>query len=204
LPSALWNKTWSSIVRISMNERRKTMKFTTIILILLAGAACAPLQTAPQVIDSSTTLPPCSCPGGAIPNGQSQIGVNSGTPVICNCPAILLPPTISATDIGPTLPDSHATGITLDDNGRTFILHPGETFLLNLGTDIFDWTVDIDNQNVLARVKNILVIRGAQGIYEANNPGQAVLTAVGNPFCRNSVPACAAPSMLFKISVLVQ
>jgi hypothetical protein len=180
------------------------MKFSPIILILLAGAACIPLHVSPQVIDSSTTLPACPCPSGAIPTGQSQVGVNSGNPVICNCPAILLPPTISATDLGPTSPAIPATGITLDDNGKTFILHPGKTFLLNLGTDIFDWTVDIDNLNVLARVKNIMVIRGAQGIYEANHPGQAVLTAVGNPFCRNSEPACAAPSMLFKISVIVQ
>jgi hypothetical protein len=180
------------------------MKFSPIILILLAGAACIPLHAEPQVLDSSTTLPVCSCPGNAIPTVLSQVGVNGGTPIICNCPAILLPTTISATTIGPTSPAIPATGITLDDNGRTFILHPGESFLLNLGTDIFDWTVDIDNQNVLARVKNILVIRGAQGIYEANNPGKAVLTAVGNPFCRNSVPACAAPSMLFKINVIVQ
>jgi hypothetical protein len=187
-----------------MNERSKAMKFSSIILILLAGAACTPLHAAHQVIDSSTTLPQCPCPGGAIPTGQSQVGVNSGTPIICNCPAILLPPTISATAIGPASPAIPATGITLDDNGKTFMLHPGETFLLNLGMDIFDWTVEIDNQNVLARVKNVLVIRGAQGIYEANNPGQAVLTAVGNPFCLNSVPACAAPSMLFKISVIVQ
>jgi hypothetical protein len=83
-------------------------------------------------------------------------------------------------------------------------MHPGENFLLNLGADIFDWTVQIDNQNVLDRVKNIMVIRGAQGVYEATSPGQAALTAVGDPFCRKSTPACMAPSMLFKITVIVQ
>jgi len=209
-----------------MNERRKAMKFSPIILILIASAACAPQQTVPQVtqasfpivtasvvaietptpqvIGSSTTLPLCPCPSGAFLPGQSQDGVVSGTPVICNCPAILLPPTISATDDGPTTsPTIPANGITLDDIGKTFILHPGESFLLDLGTDIFNWTVDIDNQNVLARVKNVLVIRGAQGLYEAKDPGTAVLTAVGDPFCRNSVPACAAPSLLFKITVIV-
>jgi len=73
------------------------------------------------------------------------------------------------------------TGVTKTDNGKTFILHPGECFLLNLGTDVFDWSVNIDDQNVLAMVKGVMVIRGAQGIYQAADPGQAVLTAVGTP-----------------------
>ena len=195
-------------------------------MILLASAACAPQKTMPQVtkvgnpivnasvvaietptlqvIGSSTTLPLCPCPSGAFLPGQSQARVISGTPAICNCPAILLSPTISATDVGPTSSAIPANGITLDDNGKTLILHPGESFLLDLGTDIFYWTVDIDDQNVLARVKNVMVIRGAQGLYEAKDPGTAVLTAVGDPFCRISFPACAAPSMLFKITVIVQ
>jgi hypothetical protein len=77
-------------------------------------------------------------------------------------------------------------------------------FWIVSGTEVFDWTVDIDDQTVLSRVKNVMVIRGAQGIYEANSPGQAMLTAVGSPFYRNSVPACMEPSMLFKITVIVQ
>jgi hypothetical protein len=142
------------------------------------------------LIDPGTSLPLCPCPGG--------------TPVICNCPAGLIPPAISSTDIAPTSQAIQTNKITLDDNGKTITLHTGESFLLDLGTDRFNWTVDIDDQNVLSRLKNVMVIRGAQGIYETYDPGRAVLTAVGDPLCRDAVPACMAPSILFKIIVIVQ
>jgi hypothetical protein len=177
------------------------MKIPLILLILLLCAACSP--TSVQVIASGTSSPQCPCPSGAFPTGQPQGGLTVHPMVICNCPAILLPPTISNTDVGPTLPVM-PLNITLDDNGRTFIIHPGDSFLLDLGTDVFDWTVNIDDQNVLARLKNVMVIRGAQGIYEAKDTGQAILTATGDPLCRNSVPACAAPSMQFNITVIVE
>ncbi len=80
----------------------------------------------------------------------------------------------------------------------------GETFLLDLGMDVYDWRVEIDNQDVLSRVPNIMVIRGAQGIYKAHNPGTATLTAVGDPLCRKSTPACGMPSMIFHLTVIVQ
>jgi len=182
--------------------RRIEMKIPLFVLILLTGAACAP-AAAIKVIGPATSVPQCSCPGGAFPTGQPQGGLTVNPTVICNCPAILLPPTISATEVGSTS-QVMPSNITLDDNGKTFILHPGESFLLDLGTDVFDWTVAVDDQNVLARLKNVMVIRGAQGIYEAKDTGQAILTAVGDPLCRNSIPACAAPSMQFKITVIVQ
>jgi hypothetical protein len=104
-------------------------------------------------------------------------------PVICNCPAIIFPPTVSATEVESNSQTIPTNGITLTDNGKTFIAHPGESFLLNLGTDVYEWVVDIDNLNVLTRKKNVMVIRNSQGIYEANSLGQAVLTAIGNPLC---------------------
>ena len=178
------------------------MKIPLIVLILLTCAACAPTANI-QVIGSATSLPKCPCPSGAYPSAQPQGGLTVHPTVICNCPAILFPPTISATEVGPTL-QAMPSNITLDDNGKTFILHSGDSFLLDLGTDVFDWTVTVDDQNVIARLKNVMVIRGAQGIYEAKDSGQAILTATGDPLCRNSVPACAAPSMQFKITVIVQ
>ena len=65
------------------------------------------------------------------------------------------------------------------------------------------WNVEIDNDDVVSRVKNIAVIRGAQGVYEAKMPGSATLSAVGDLPCREDVPPCAAPTILFKIQINV-
>ncbi len=91
--------------------------------------------------------------------------------------------------------------ITLDDNGKTITLRVNETFLLQLGEG-YDWDITVDDQTVLSR-KNVLVIRGAQGIYEAHKPGRTTLTAVGDPPCRRAEPPCAAPSRLFRLDVVV-
>ncbi len=73
--------------------------------------------------------------------------------------------------------------ITLADNGKTITLNANETFLLNLGEG-YDWT--IDDQTIFSRVVNVLVVRGAQGLYVAHRP--ATLTAVGSPECLKSQP----------------
>ena len=90
--------------------------------------------------------------------------------------------------------------ITLADNGRTITLMDNETFLLKLGEG-YDWNITIDDQTIFSRVVNVLVVRGAQGIYVAHRP--ATLTAVGSPECLKSQPPCARPSILFKVFVVV-
>jgi hypothetical protein len=92
--------------------------------------------------------------------------------------------------------------ITLADDGKTFTLQVDETFLLNFGEG-YDWNISIDDQTIISREVNVMVIRGAQGIYKAHKPGRATLTAVGDPPCRQSVPPCAAPSRLFRLNVVV-
>ena len=199
------------------------MKLSLIALILLCVTACAPQPTIaplltqvpiPIVITSeppvtsvplsSASVTVCMCPTGIVTPSQSQGGGVGVPPIICNCPAILLSPPAVGTDDGSGPLDITTNEITMADNNKTFTMHPGDSFLLNLGMDTFDWTVDIDNENVLSSVKGVMVIRGAQGIYEANSLGQAQLTAIGNPLCQNSVPACEMPSILFRISVIVQ
>jgi hypothetical protein len=195
------------------------MKLSLVLLIIFMVAACAPQQTTQipnpivatsepastsSAIASSTSIAACVCPTGIVSPSQSQGEVNNFPPVICNCPAILITPEVEVTETESSPQNIPTSGITLADNGKTFILHPGEGFLLNLGIDTFDWAVDIDHQNVLSRVMNVMVPRGAQGIYQAVSLGQAVLTAVGDPLCRKSVPACGAPSILFRITVIVQ
>ena len=92
--------------------------------------------------------------------------------------------------------------ITLADNGKSITLHTGESFLLKLG-EMYNWDIQMDNQTVASRAMNIMVVRGAQGVYDAHNPGQAILTGTGDPLCRSSVPACMMPSILFKLNVTV-
>ncbi|HSB56378.1 MAG TPA: hypothetical protein VLD38_01020 [Nitrosopumilaceae archaeon] len=92
--------------------------------------------------------------------------------------------------------------ITLEDDGKTVTLKKGESFLLKLGED-FNWSIDIDNQTVVSRVMNIMVVRGAQGVYEAHNSGQATLTGVGDPLCLTADPPCKIHSIQFKLNVVV-
>ena len=105
------------------------------------------------------------------------------------------------------LPSSNVipeNGITLDDNGKTFNLKVGDSFLLNLGADVYDWTVTVDNETIVHLKMGVMVIKGAQGIYDALAPGTAVLSATGDPHCRQSNPPCGAPSILFTITVVVE
>jgi hypothetical protein len=196
-----------------------------LLLILLMGTACSPQPAVVPVINpnpipvtgvtpvatdipAATSVPVCTCPTSMVTLTQPPAGSVSPDHVICNCPIILVPPAVptsgvgSGTGSGPsTIP---AGGITLSDNGKTFLVHLGDSFLLNLGMDTFDWTVTIDNQNVISRERNVMPIRGAQGVYQAAAAGQAVLSAEGDPLCRNTTPACMMPSLLFRVTIIVQ
>lgn len=193
-----------------------------LIAFLLALTACAPATLSPEPTQVVTSLPggtaTCVCPTGA--PATAAPGSASPYAIVCHCPAILVsPPVTSGTEVPATViisppfipPDGGPSGgisplndVTLDDNGQTFTMEVGDTFLLKLGMDIYNWSVEIDNQDVLSREPNVMVVRGAQGIYRANAPGTAVLTAAGDPQCRQSTPACMLPSMLFRITVIVQ
>ncbi|MEX0854712.1 MAG: hypothetical protein WD018_02980 [Nitrosopumilaceae archaeon] len=94
------------------------------------------------------------------------------------------------------------TTITQENNNQTIELNVGDTFLLKLGEE-YMWNVEIDSDDVVSRVKNIAVIRGAQGVYEAKMPGSATLSAAGDLPCREEVPPCAAPTILVKIQINV-
>ena len=93
--------------------------------------------------------------------------------------------------------------ITLNDNNKTITLHVGESFLLKLG-EIYNWQINISDAGVLSRVTNVTVVRGTQGLYQAHQRGQIDLTAVGDPLCRSTKPACMMPSILFKITLRVE
>ena len=94
--------------------------------------------------------------------------------------------------------------ITMEDNGKTFTMHVGDSVLLNLGIDTYEWEVSIDNPDILRTKIGVMVIRGAQGIYEALAPGATTITASGNPLCSQTRPACAMPSIFFSVTIIVK
>jgi hypothetical protein len=92
--------------------------------------------------------------------------------------------------------------VTLADNEKTIHMTVGQSFLLKLGLN-YDWSITISNENVISRVKNIAVIVGAQGVYDALAKDTTVLSAVGDPQCRTATPACASPSIMFSVTIVV-
>ena len=104
----------------------------------------------------------------------------------------------------PTVPAADGQKIiTLDDQGKTISLVVGESFLLKLG-DVYTWDITISDQNIVSRVKNITVVRGAQGVYIAAQSGKVTLSAAGDPQCRQSQPPCSMPSIQFMITIVVK
>ena len=90
--------------------------------------------------------------------------------------------------------------VTQADNGTTLHLAVGQQFLLDLGSSE-DWTVTVANQDVVARVPGVLVVKGAQGLYAARAGGTTVLSAIGSPHCTSGV--CPLFRIAFKITITV-
>jgi len=92
--------------------------------------------------------------------------------------------------------------VTHEQNNQAISLKKGQRFLLKLG-DSHDWSVDISNQTVVSRVMNVMVIRGAQGLYQAHNIGTTTLTDTGDPVCYKETPRCLTPSIVFRLGINV-
>ncbi len=145
----------------------------------------------------------------------SATAVVSSSPVLATAVAATAEPeSTSSTTVPPSPPTVQPGGpggippsgldITRSYNNMTIHMHVGETFLLHLGSDNdLIWTAQVADQSVVARVPNVLVIRGAQGIYRAAAPGTTDVTAVGDAACRQSTPPCMVPSFLFRMTVVV-
>lgn len=164
--------------------------FAFIVFLTMLVTACAPLQTdQPDVIPSLAIAQPAvvvTAQGGGPAVGLPSIVPGSGG--VVSPSAMALP----------------ADGVAFSENGKTFTMHIGENFLLNLGTDVYDWTVEVDRQNVLQRDMGVTVIQGTQGIYVAQAPGTVTLTANGDPLCLQSKPPCKMPSISFSIILIVE
>jgi len=172
--------------------------FMNILVLFLLGALAVGCAAPPQPMPEKQPAP-------------TEIMVRTAVPTVVVIEAtaatslpIILPSAapVSLPSATPAAVES-TRSVTLNDNNQSLRMHVGESFLLELG-EIYNWEVTSSNPEVLSRVINIMVIRGAQGVYEAHQKGQVELTAVGDPLCRSVKPACMMPSLLFKINVTVE
>ena len=164
---------------------KKIVSLLVLILSLMLTACSAPKKgPTPVSLDIAVTTPPGDSPAPEV--------------------ATTLPDNATPSDAGKTIQTSSALEIVPTDNGKTFTYHVGDSFLLDLGTDIYDWEVTIADENILTMKKGVMVIQGAQGIYDALATGTTTLTAVGSPKCLQSQPPCGMPTLLFKVTIVVQ
>lgn len=172
---------------------------------LLALAACTNSLLPADL--PTEMVPAATAPMSGAPTEVPSLAPLPGTVIVTPIPSESVPnsggePTATLSDS--TSVQDQGTNITLKDQGQILRLKVGQRFLLYLGADTYDWTVDIDNQAVVSRVMGVMVIRGAQGLFEARSPGTTTLTTTGDPLCRQSQPACAMPSLLFRVTLVVE
>ena len=110
------------------------------------------------------------------------------------------PSTATSTDPGGASQPGQAKTITQADSMSTVHLAVGQNFLLKLGE--MTWEISISNPSVISRVKNIMVVRGGQGIYTGVKPGTTILSAVGAPAC-NPGMACSMLRVSFSVTIVV-
>ena len=103
--------------------------------------------------------------------------------------------------VAPTLATPPPEAVTLAQNGTVLAMRVGGRFLLTLGESA-TWNVQVADQNVVSRVANVTVIRGAQGVYQANLPGTTTLTADGAPICAPGA-ACIQAMVRFNLAIVV-
>jgi len=182
--------------------------FALLVLTLLLTQACSP--TSPTPVPPGSDLPGSDVSQPDVsatpiieePNGQPI--VMTVLPANSSGGSDTSNPVTQSSDPSQGSDEFFSGDVTMQESGRTINLHTGDSFLLNLGTDQYEWTVSVDNESVLHMKMGVMVIKGAQGIYDALTPGIATLTATGDPLCRQSTPPCAMPSILFTVYVVVK
>lgn len=158
---------------------------------------------------ASATLLLAACGTAATTTGGGAATTSTAATVgsAASTPATIAPAT--ATGMGTAAPAATAspvTGVlrlTTADDGRTIDLVVGQRFLLALGSSL-NWTVAVADPAVVSRVVNILVVRGAQGVYVAKSPGTTTLSATGEASCRQAKPPCAIAARGFRVTLVVQ
>ena len=168
-----------------MERKHYLPRFFAVLVAALTLAACSP-AAAPGLTPQPPTLVPAA---SAKPENTATV-IPAGSPTLEYTPS--------------TVPSEPApVTITLANNNQSIILQVGQRFLLQLG-DSNRWNVNIDNQDVISRLVNISVVKGAQGVYEAHKTGNALLSAVGTPVCDPTQGVCSHLAIGFALQITVQ
>jgi len=93
--------------------------------------------------------------------------------------------------------------VTLDYAGDTLTILNIQAFILQLG-DRFIWTVKVEPPDRLTLNRKITPEPGEQGVYVARNKGHAIISAIGEPVCRQQEPPCNYPDVFFQMIVEIQ
>lgn len=144
---------------------------------LIGACGCSP--------DNSHSVQSCNCGSGKCFDGSTCVSISQ--PDTANINENL--------NVNEPSEDNANEIITLSDNNKTVELKVGSKITLNLG-DLYDWQLSFSDNSILNQ--------DVQGVYKAVKTGDIVLTAVGDPKCRQSRPACAMPSILFTLNIVVK
>ncbi|MDE2116283.1 MAG: hypothetical protein KGI79_00155 [Patescibacteria group bacterium] len=111
---------------------------------------------------------------------------------------------IYASSSGATAPAgsvSQNTTVTVSpsDNGSTVTVHRNDRILLKLG-DALQWAATVGDPSIISRVPNVMVVRGAQGLYTAESVGTTTLSAEGRPICAAGE---MCPQFIQRFSVMI-
>lgn len=185
-------------------------------LILVLGGCVGAAPSGPASVASGTGAPPVAVtpgsPSAAVPSAVETPATPqaTATPPLSRTPkpAAAAAPTRATTPTPKPTPEPKPTPattagslvVTQVDNGATLRLVVGQEFLLDLGSSL-DWAATVADLDVVSRVIGVLVVQGAQGIYEARAPGTTVLSAIGSPNCSSGI--CPLYRVAFKVTITV-
>ena len=153
-------------------------------------------SSAPIGSDQVTATPGLTVVPPPVPNGVASA---SPTTRVSAEPRPTPLPTTTPT----SRPASDLRTITRADDGATVSVAVGAEVLVKLGTDL-EWSVQVTDPTVLARVRGVALVVGAQGLYAAAKAGTTLITAIGDAACRTAVPPCMVPSRLFSVTIVVR
>jgi hypothetical protein len=157
---------------------------------MVATATPSAVVTAPATSDTPAASTPTAVETPTIEPTMTtetamSTAVASPTPTQAKPPPTATTAPAKSTATPASEPATGPRTVTLADAGTSIDLKVGDSFLLALG-ETWDWNVAVNDPSIVSRQVNILVVRGAQGVYNAHKPGQTILRATGDPLCRQS------------------